>query len=89
LPSEYRLAHLKSEQGRLEGKTDPVAARLDAKEQFPTLAEYRARFEKNYLRMLLRLSQGDRHEASRLSGISQARLYGLLKKYSLSRFSGS
>jgi len=89
LPPEYRLAHLKSEQGRLGDRADPVAERLDTKEHFPTLAEYRARFEKNYLRMLLRLSQGDRHEASRLSGISQARLYGLLKKYSLSRFSGS
>ena len=88
LPPEYRLAHLKSEQNRPEGKANSVAERFDTKEHFPTLAEYRARFEKNYLRMLLRLSQGNRHEASRLSGISQARLYGLLKKYDLSRFSG-
>jgi DNA-binding NtrC family response regulator len=88
LPPEYRLAHLKSEQDKPAASPFSPAGRFDTREHFPTLAEYRARFEKSYLRMLLRLVQGNRHEASRLSGISQARLYGLLKKYNLSRFSG-
>ncbi len=88
LPPEYRLAHLKYEQRRPDVKAASIAKHFDTGKHFPTLAEYRAKFEKNYLRMLLKLSQGNRHEASRLSGISQARLYGLLKKYNLSRFSG-
>ncbi len=89
LPPDYRLAHLKSRPGQAADDPHGPQEARDIEEPFPTLAEYRARFEKKYLRMLLRLARGNRHEASRLSGISQARLYGLLKKYNLSRFSGS
>ncbi len=40
--------------------------------------------EKNYLRDLMSLSQGNVKEACRLSGLSQSRLYALLKKYGFS-----
>ncbi len=53
---------------------------------FPTLFEFREEQESRYLNMLVRRARGDREKAKRLSGISQARLYGLLKKYGLSLF---
>ena len=89
LPPEYRLVHLRSDPDQPVQDDRIRSTRMDSKAGFPTLPEYRSRFEKNYLRMLLRLAQGNRREACRLSGVSQARLYGLLKKYDLSRFSNS
>jgi DNA-binding NtrC family response regulator len=89
LPPEYRLVHLKSDPDQPLQDDRDQSTRMDSKDGFPTLTEYRTRFEKNYLRILLRLAQGNRREACRLSGVSQARLYGLLKKYDLSRFSSS
>jgi DNA-binding NtrC family response regulator len=90
LPPEYRLVHLRSDPVDQPLQDDRSrSTRMDSKDGFPTLTEYRTRFEKNYLRMLLRLVQGNRREACRLSGVSQARLYGLLKKYNLSRFTSS
>ena len=57
--------------------------------ELPSLNDYRNMIEKNYLKTLLNTVKGDRNEAGRISGISQSRLYGLLKKHNLSKFSSS
>lgn len=87
LPPEYRMTHLRSGPEPEDKADKPFVATNPIGDSFPTLAEYRARFEENYLRMLLQKSRGDRRKAGWISGLSQARLYGLLKKYNLSRFS--
>lgn len=52
--------------------------------EVPSLFEYRQKMEKKYFQMLLSHVKGDRKKACALSGISQSRFYGLLKKHSLS-----
>ncbi|WP_421902078.1 sigma-54-dependent transcriptional regulator [Maridesulfovibrio sp.] len=58
-------------------------------EEFPTLKEYRALqmevLEKKYLHDMLDISGGDIKESCRISGLSRARLYALLKQYRISR----
>jgi transcriptional regulator of acetoin/glycerol metabolism len=44
-----------------------------------------AAMEKEYLQKLMHLAQGKVHEACRISGLSRSRLYGLMKKYQVSR----
>ncbi len=86
LPPEYRTVKLDgASHGRTSQEThvgDPTCEESD----FPTLTEYRDRIEKTYLQMLLEKSRGDRKEACRLSGVSQSRLYDLLKKHQLTGF---
>jgi DNA-binding NtrC family response regulator len=87
IPYKYRAVMIKSDLPRLNGETpagiDPAD---DSDNGFPSLTEYRNKFEKDYLRRLLNKVKGDRSRASALSGISQSQLYALLKKYNLSRF---
>lgn len=86
LPPEYRTAILDmdTEEGRVERLYE--AGSVDAELEFPKLSEYRAKAERKYFEQLIQKAAGNRAEACRLSGISQARLYGLLKKYNLSLF---
>ncbi|PIP41971.1 MAG: Fis family transcriptional regulator, partial [Desulfobacterales bacterium CG23_combo_of_CG06-09_8_20_14_all_51_8] len=42
--------------------------------------------EKQYLQGLMNQARGDIREAIRISGLSQSRLYSLLKKYQIPRF---
>jgi transcriptional regulator with PAS, ATPase and Fis domain len=86
LPPEYRTAILDmgSEEGLVERLHE--AGSVDDEANFPKLSDHRARAEKKYFEQLIQKAAGDRAEACRLSGISQARLYGLLKKYNLSLF---
>ncbi|MBN1103639.1 MAG: sigma-54-dependent Fis family transcriptional regulator [Deltaproteobacteria bacterium] len=55
----------------------------------PSLKTFRetlvARGEREYLAELMSRTQGDIREACRVSGLGQARLYGLLKKHGISR----
>jgi len=87
LPTKYRAAKYKNKthwngiNGVLHNEDMP-----DAENTFPTLSDYREEIEKKYLQMLLEMVHGDRNRACQLSGISQSRLYGLLKKYALARF---
>lgn len=64
---------------------DQLAAR--SLEDFPPMQEYReqivARAEKHYLINLLQITERNMKEAIRCSGLSQSRLYALLKKYDL------
>ncbi len=86
LPSEYRTAKFRNSSSEKSKNTHLYFDKPDASGAFPALSEYRDKTEKRYLRMLLDKAEGDREAACRLSGISQSRLYGLLKKYDLPRF---
>jgi len=54
--------------------------------KFPCLNDFREKHERQYFQVLIRKAWGNREAACRLAGISQARLYDLLKKYRLSLF---
>jgi DNA-binding NtrC family response regulator len=56
----------------------------DTPEVFPIMSEYRDNADKKYLQALLIRARGDRIAACRLSGMSQSRLYALLKKHHFS-----
>ncbi len=87
LPPEYRTVRLldKTQSSKKSDRT--VLKPLQHETSLSTLSEYREKTEKNYLLELLDRVKGDRREACRLSGISQSRLYGLLKKHRISGFS--
>jgi len=57
--------------------------------RLPKLQDYRdtiyAHAEKHYLQDLMALAEDNIPEACRLSGLSQSRLYALLKKHQVSR----
>lgn len=84
LPPKYRaeLLQLKTAPP-MESDAGPVDS-SDIGEAFPLMSDYRSEFERKYLQALAIRAKGDRNIACRLSGISQSRLYDLLKKYNLS-----
>jgi DNA-binding NtrC family response regulator len=84
LPPEYRLSGLAFEQGPLPEES--AFRDLAGSGELPTLLEYREKLERTYLRELLNRVGSDRKEACRLSGLSQSRLYDLLKKHDLPGF---
>lgn len=61
----------------------------DSIKNFPPLKKYRAQqmeeIEKNYLRDMLEITGGDIKESCKVSGLSRARLYALLKQHGISR----
>ena len=67
----------------------PDQANLDQEDSFPTIRDYRAVAEQKYLSSLLLRSEGNRERACQLSGLSQSRLYALLKQYGLPLFKDS
>lgn len=86
LPPEYRVAKLDFDsipKARLSRETAQTTVETS---DLPCLREYRNRMEKKYLKMLLDKTNGDRDQAILISGISQSRLYGLLKKHNFSGF---
>ncbi len=89
LPVEYRTARLMEKLSTETESSRPVEKTGLGNAELSTLSDYREKTEKNYLIELLDRVNGDRREACRVSGVSQSRLYGLLKKYNLSRFSSS
>jgi DNA-binding NtrC family response regulator len=89
LPLEYRMARLCFDPVPEQRTWHRPAAVLNKGEDFPSLPEYRAWTEKEYLKLLLDKAKGDRKEAGRISGISQSRLYGLLNKHGLPGFGSS
>ena len=86
LPPKYPTAKPKRDSFQSGEEEAPLMYIPYPDVEFPTLAEYREKTEKKYLQMLLEKAGGDRDKACQLSGISQSRLYGLLKKYNLPRF---
>lgn len=85
LPAEYRTALLYMDNGKNLAEDYPEEEKNDG-ETFPKLADHRARAERRYFEQLIARAKGNREEACKLAGISQARLYGILKKYNLSLF---
>ncbi len=70
-------------------KRSPVLPEPERCTEFPSLREARESairaVEKQYLRDLMAHTRGDVQHAIRISGLSQSRLYALLKKYDISR----
>lgn len=87
LPPEYRMSALTFDDAPLERCRSKRVSELDREDEFPSLSAYRNKLEKAYLKELINRSGGDRNKACRISGVSQSRLYGLLKKHNLSGFS--
>ncbi|MDA8136395.1 MAG: sigma-54 dependent transcriptional regulator [Desulfobacteraceae bacterium] len=86
LPPDYRISKLSFE-APIQKTTQPIIHNaLKSDGGFPPLNECREQLERDYLKLLLEKSGGDRKTACRLSGISQARLYALLGKYNLPGF---
>ncbi len=86
LPPEYRVAGLDFDSISNATSYREVGQTTDKANDLPCLREYRNRMEKKYLKMLLNKTNGDRDQAILISGISQSRLYGLLKKHNFSGF---
>lgn len=86
LPPEYRVAELDFDPMPTASPSRETGQTMDETNDLPCLREYRTRMEKKYLKMLLNKTRGDRDQAILISGISQSRLYGLLKKHNLSGF---
>ncbi|MBI4772695.1 MAG: sigma-54-dependent Fis family transcriptional regulator [Deltaproteobacteria bacterium] len=89
LPTNIRVKLARSSVGRgYAGETSERAV-TPRPAQLPSLKEYRNSMideaEKNYLRQLVSLTGGSMRESCRISGLSQSRLYHLLKIHKLPR----
>ena len=89
LPPEYRIIDLKFDSNVQRAPAVEEINGIEIDDTLPTLSIYRDKLEKDYLKQLINQSQGDRKEACKISGISQSRLYGLLKKHGLPSFTSS
>ncbi|MDO9262911.1 MAG: sigma-54 dependent transcriptional regulator [Desulfosalsimonadaceae bacterium] len=84
LQPKYRAELLHQEKAPQSGSHSDLGDYPDIAEAFPVISDYRDRAENRYLQALLTRAKGDRTAAGRLSGMSQSRLYALLKKHNLS-----
>jgi two-component system NtrC family response regulator len=84
LPPKYRADLLNLKTAPKIKSNDGPFDYPEIGDDFPLISDYRNEIEKRYLQALVIRAKGDRNTACRLSGISQSRLYDLLKKYSLS-----
>jgi two-component system NtrC family response regulator len=83
LPEEIRIAVLRKTVGKTEkGIFTALVPIQTLKQQRDAGIE---QIEREYLRELMRTTQGDIGQACKLSGLSRPRLYGLMKKYLISR----
>jgi two-component system NtrC family response regulator len=87
LPTQMRIEVTRT---AVEHDVSPELLRLgDSAQTLPKLTDYRdtvySDAEKNYLRELLAITGQNITEACRLSGLSQSRLYALLKKHEITR----
>ena len=93
-PPEFQP--VQPEEDRDRGGDEPEPAEqngisiLNADSHIPGLKTFREsvleKAERNYLRRLMKESAGDVSKACRMAGVSRARLYALLKKYDIPRF---
>lgn len=86
LPPEYRMSKLDFDISLENGLKSSPANELGSYDKLPSLNTYRSRLEKEYLKELIHRSNGDRKLACSISGVSQSRLYGLLKNHNLPGF---
>ena len=88
LPSHVRIQVARSSFGDPDTKADTDQSISDSFEGFPKWKDFRktliADGEKRYLRELMTHAGNDVKQASRLSSLSQPRLYELLRKYKIS-----
>jgi len=86
LPTHIRVQVARSSVGEKESEGSPPAPSSPV---FPTIQEMREKVvddaEKKYLHDLLSFTQGNIHEACRVSGLSRSRFYLLLKKHKISK----
>lgn len=95
-PVAGKITPLKPEkQEKLENQENQIEPPQNYKPEvasanLPTLKEYRemglAALEKEYLEKLMSFTNGRIKEAGSISGLSRSRLYGLMKKYNVSRY---
>ncbi len=90
LPNHIRVLVTRSGLGSEKNGTTEQCGQIIQK--LPKLQDYReaiyARAENQYLQELMEVASQDIPEACRISGLSQSRLYALLKKYGISRRDG-
>lgn len=86
LPPECRLASLDIENDQELKQSQLHENTIDSSGKFPTLREYRDQNERHYFDLLIKKAKGNREKACTLSGVSQARLYTIMKKYNFSLF---
>ena len=87
LPSQIRVKVAQSSLGTVADPGETVAS--GPVNRLPKLQEYRdaiyAQAEQQYLQDLMEVTDQDIQDACRISGLSQSRLYALLKKYTIQR----
>ena len=83
LPEEIRIAVLRKTVGNIEKNNFTASVPIRPLKQHRD--EAIEQIEREYLRGLMRTTQGNIKQACELSGLSRPRLYGLMKKYSISR----
>jgi len=88
LPTKIRVHQARSAVGSNDAK-DTSKDSAEHVNAFHKLSEVREaailKAEKQYLKDLMKNTQGDMQEAVRISGLSQSRLYSLMKKHGISR----
>lgn len=91
LPDHIRISVVHSEMARKAGKrsTAEDGNKRIFSSAIPKMKEFRdsviAENEKNYLKELLELTNGNIEKACGISGLGRARLYGLMKAYGISK----
>ncbi|MFO7596316.1 MAG: sigma-54 dependent transcriptional regulator [Desulfocurvibacter africanus] len=87
LPRDLRLQFVISGNGKGEQIERTIKVRADSTGEVTAWSEYRKRglenLEERYLSSLMNASGGDFRQALTLSGLSQARLYSLLRKHNV------
>ncbi len=90
LPNHIRISAMQATMGEDDThKTELLRSIGDSSDSLPTLKEYRetgiAAIEKEYLSKLMLTTNGNIKGACTVSGLSRSRLYGLMKKYQVTR----
>ena len=89
LPADIRVRLAQKNLRNLKDKQEEQSLTLDAPRNLPTLQSVREstiiRVEKQYLKDLMLLTDGDIKEACQISKLSRSRLYSLLQKYHIGR----
>lgn len=89
LPTQIRIREARASVKTKAGRGEKVETASRPAEMLPKLQDVResvlSKAEKQYLHDLMLLTKQDIKAACRVSGLSQSRLYHLLKKYNISR----
>ncbi|MHC1742550.1 MAG: sigma-54-dependent transcriptional regulator [Syntrophobacteraceae bacterium] len=84
LPDAMRVASAQASLGKTPVIGNGPMPPQDAPAGYPRLKEYRESMDRQYLQGLMAVSHGDIKEACRISGLSQSRLYELIKIHNIS-----